>query len=731
MRHRMVATAGGRTAKRQTRSSRGALLALGLVMLVGLSALSGAGGIVGSATATHTISECGVYEESDHTYALAGIEAAGNSPCIQITGDDVVLDGSEDASITAADSQEVGVLVTGEDVTVKDLDVNDFRTGVEYTRGASGTVENVDVTGALDAGIVVESSTVDITGSSVTNPAENPGSTGILVDSESAQPTTITDTAVRNTDTGVRASQAGLETTGLDVRSNARGLVVNGPGQVHTNLVAVDNDLGVHVMGTEEVPHPRSASEVAASDEVTIEDATIEGGGVESNDVGIVVERMEDRGVTIRNAAIENVAGGGIRVHSSDATIDGSGTTITGSGEGIVAASCRDECYPGTVRVSDATVSGDRMINLVARGDATLAATDVDVGASTAPKTTIDADLRRAGLVSLDSFEEATVPDAPDGREALGRYVAIVPATGEGGIGVPAAGDDGVPTDGDHEVSAEANDDGTDERNGGEPAATLTLQYEDEDVTDLDESTVTMLRLGPESEGWEPVEDTLDRGDNDVRATVSSSGMTGYGLFAEPAPEPTPTPAPEPDQPVASGGGSTDPGTPDISIADATISDETVTPGDTVSVAVTLANDGDSDGTETVNLTVDGDVVDSQAVLVRSNDSRTFDFAYTIDSEGEYAFAADDESAGTVTAAADEPTTDSTDGSSADETETSTPAETATPTPTATPTDDTGGAAPTPDDAEGGGLGVFVIVGMVAVIGGIVGGGWLLTREDR
>ncbi|WP_257297823.1 BGTF surface domain-containing protein [Haloarchaeobius sp. FL176] len=136
----------------------------------------------------------------------------------------------------------------------------------------------------------------------------------------------------------------------------------------------------------------------------------------------------------------------------------------------------------------------------------------------------------------------------------------------------------------------------------------------------------------------------------------------------------------------------------------------TVTVGDEVTATATVANNGGTEGTTTVEFTFGGDVVDSREVTLAPGESKTVEFSIAADVDaGTYTHgisAGDSSRTAEITVEAESTPTPT-------ETATPTPTETATPTPTATQTD-------TPTDTEsddGGQPGFGIGVALVALMG--------------
>lgn len=88
---------------------------------------------------------------------------------------------------------------------------------------------------------------------------------------------------------------------------------------------------------------------------------------------------------------------------------------------------------------------------------------------------------------------------------------------------------------------------------------------------------------------------------------------------------------------------------PAIALVDVRYDDTTITEGDQVDVEATLENDGDRDGTFTLELLVDDAVVASEEVSVAANDARTVPFHVTFEEPGDYEVSVDGQGAETVT----------------------------------------------------------------------------------
>ena len=90
-------------------------------------------------------------------------------------------------------------------------------------------------------------------------------------------------------------------------------------------------------------------------------------------------------------------------------------------------------------------------------------------------------------------------------------------------------------------------------------------------------------------------------------------------------------------------------------VSDADLSNETVDPGESAEASATVENEGDADGTETVELRVDGEVDATQSVSLDAGESETVTFDRTFQDAGEYEIAIANETAGTLTVEEREP----------------------------------------------------------------------------
>ncbi|WP_436935780.1 S8 family serine peptidase [Halovenus marina] len=88
---------------------------------------------------------------------------------------------------------------------------------------------------------------------------------------------------------------------------------------------------------------------------------------------------------------------------------------------------------------------------------------------------------------------------------------------------------------------------------------------------------------------------------------------------------------------------------PSFSVTETALSETTVLENATINVIGTLTNEGDTEATHTVTLTVDGTPEQQQTYTLASGESELVSFELSISDRGEYAIALDGVSAGTLT----------------------------------------------------------------------------------
>lgn len=102
------------------------------------------------------------------------------------------------------------------------------------------------------------------------------------------------------------------------------------------------------------------------------------------------------------------------------------------------------------------------------------------------------------------------------------------------------------------------------------------------------------------------------------------------------------------------GGGESDdrsdgePSRPRLTVVDASVSETTLYPDETLEITGRVENEGDRAGTFYAELRVDGVIVETQEVAIPAGDTESVTFTRTFDEPGEYELGVNDVSAGTV-----------------------------------------------------------------------------------
>lgn len=142
-----------------------------------------------------------------------------------------------------------------------------------------------------------------------------------------------------------------------------------------------------------------------------------------------------------------------------------------------------------------------------------------------------------------------------------------------------------------------------------------------------------------------------------------------------------------------------------FTVENATLSDETVRPGEAVTATVTVANDGSTDVTRTLTYRLGGEAIENRTVTVPAGERRTVTFVHEPTRTGEFDATVAGELAGTLTVAEPSPTAISTANS--------------TPVPT---------AVDRPEPPTQSGFGLPFLLLLVVPIGGALGYYYLTRR---
>jgi parallel beta-helix repeat protein len=361
----------------------------------------------------------------------ADITDSPASTCIQISADDVTFDG-QGHTIDGDDSGlDSGILVsdgaTLSNVTVRNVTVTDWAAGVEYEDVDGGLVTEVTATDNDGDGINVGSSIgVDV---AAVNASGNDGD-GVSFFSGSSSGGSVTDTVVANN--GANGFQGGDSYTFRNTT-----VVGNGNG----GFAAGDNNT---IVGT------------------TITDTG--GDGISAGNDNRIV-----------NNTVRNNTGSGFFIDDDNTLINN--TARNNTGNGFVAIN------DNTLVNNTAIDNGGSDVWVFANNTVE----NLDLGASTAPDTTIDFTATDVRLGSVRS-----PPSDPDGEQNIGRFINATNTSQDAFLDV-------------------------------------TFEYEDSDVTDLNESTLSVWQY--EGSWSELGADDHDTGANEIRFNVTS--FSTFGVFGE------------------------------------------------------------------------------------------------------------------------------------------------------------------------------------------------------
>ena len=566
---------------------------------------------------TVAIKSCDVYAKID----VSGVYELQNNisrdeTCIEITADDVVLDGQGHTITHADSSDDYGVHVDGvANVTVTNLTVEGWGSGVYVEQANDVTVRNVD---AQDNRFNIRTRNVD----------------GFTIES-------------------VRAE--GGDAPGVELVGANNG-VVNDVTVIGTD----DEDWGGAVRVSERFSDPTS--------NVTLDTVMVR----DSRSNGIAIEAGDVSDITVANATVRRSAGSGLAIGATAVEVlntrvidnDAYGIHVDDPSESILTDVIAQENGAHALRVDgDPDVTAQK----IDIGDSTAAnttlsihdATDVSLGNTTAPSDEPDGQIAidrylEAESISDDSFlnvsmgyEDSDVTAVDESTLSMWVYESdwneladsnvdtgeqIVSATLENfsiaglfgeGVSVPSASftfEPSQPETGDS-ITFDAGDSSS--SNGD------IVEYRWDFTSDGEFDNTT---AGPET-NW-----TFDEADEyevtlEVEDEAGETAQTTETVLVEEAEE----------------------AEPNTTVVDASLNVTDVTVNETVAVTATVENVGDAAGEHTAELIVDGTLTDTQTVTVDPGETETVTFEHQFYDIGEYELTVDDVTAGTVTVSDPQP----------------------------------------------------------------------------
>jgi len=478
------------------------------------------------------------------------VEAPTTSATVaRIPGTDVTVDG---LNVTSG-GEVAGTTVSGTDVTVRDGDFGTRQTSVPTTTvevtGQRVTLDGFAVNGTGSSffdttrGVAVAGSNVTLRNGSFVGPAEA-GSHAVSVTGPNA---TVTNTTVREFGGAVVTSGANdTVVRGLAARQNfgsggseaaASSVVAFGGGE---NATLVDSTL---VNNTGRIDGVRVTTR-----EARVADTVVRQGG----DGGVVLARAGSaaaNGSVVENVTVEGYTTGVKLSGALDATVRNSVVNGSGGGDGLglTGVTRRSRVRDLTVRnnrfgvnATDRRVRGrlggfrtprnNTVRNTTAESNDWVVnvgvnATDNDFGGLINQSTPANSDLTFDASGVRVRANETPPGDAPSGQRSARVY-----------------------------FDAEAN--------APNSYLNVTLQYDDADVTDLNESGIRLYDYVPSNGTWARVDPTgddttVDAASNEV--TVNVTGFSTFGAFAPPPGTPISSPsAPAGPGPSPGGGGGSD-----------------------------------------------------------------------------------------------------------------------------------------------------------------------------
>ena len=318
-------------------------------------------GIAGSVTvaaAPETLTECSTIDTAGEYVLGTDIDGSGNTTCIEITSSDVILDG-DGYSITGTDSlNSAGVHVDGSsgsslgNVSVTDLTVTDWETGLYYDTSDDGTIRNVTATSNVEYGIHINEGT----GHAIENSSFTDNNEAVYVFSSTTH--TITNNTFTGSGTGVRmilvqqvtAQNNAFEVTGPafdiqdtgDIRFGNNTIVdggrstisgSDGPRNQITNnsfsqSAGMEIDSAVDdLVANNTLTGGTAGVHIKSSEQIEFRNNSISDTSGTNSDDGLLVTEGSSHVIVDNN--IENSDQSGIRLGTTQATL--SGNTLSGN----------------------------------------------------------------------------------------------------------------------------------------------------------------------------------------------------------------------------------------------------------------------------------------------------------------------------------------------------------------------------------------------------------------
>ncbi|MFP9192821.1 right-handed parallel beta-helix repeat-containing protein, partial [Natrialbaceae archaeon A-CW1-1] len=540
-------------------------------------------------------------------YLLTG-DLEGDATCLEITADDVVLDGmghtvqGEDLD---DDGTNYGIVVDDADgVTVSNVVISGWDVGLYYNEASDGVISDV-ITENNGAGFNLRASN-DNDVSSLTARYNDYRGLNVGSGGGSSHGNTFTDIHVYENEISgsslypgavqVASGSANNVFTGLNASSNRAGLRTAGWSNTFTDVVADDNSMY--------------------------------GLNLESN-----------FGNEFENVSVSKNGWHGIRIGESNGNVltnvtatenDGTAIYLVGSLRG--GAAVTNTVFTG-VNVSDTDGNGIGLSNADGNTFTDIALQDnsgssIHLSSGSSGNTFTDVvvtDSGGHGFYSAYGSQDNTV-------EHLELATATISFEGQD-IRVSSAGELGEPQTGTNPLGIFANVGGS-----GVDAHldSLYVHYDEIDVTGIDESSLEIWRL---TETWSPPsEESYDSGVNTDEQYVYATDIDEFGtfgVFGEPGTVP--------------------------SITDTTVDPTEIDERESVTVTATVENVGDVGGDVIVALEIDGTTVDTETIDLETGETGQVTFTHTFEDSGTFDVSVSETHAGTVTVNDDSDDSDDSD----------------------------------------------------------------------
>jgi len=462
--------------------------------------------VVGSGTvaAQQSVTGCQTID-SPGEYSLENDVSADTETCIEINSSDVVFDGQDNSVVGVDNDTSTGISVSGdlvtvhENVTVRNVEVRDWGTGVSFSFVNESAISGVEVRDVNGTGINVGESSKNLIADNDLRGNEQ----GISIASLflAAEENTLRNNDIENNNgTGVAFFLAATNTTVGDnrIEDNRDSGVVS---FLSFGNEVTDNTVSGSVLGV--------ATLLSSNNEVSNNDITNNGAGVAA-----AVSFNE----TLENNKINDNREAGVVLLSSFGT-DVVDNEVKNNTRDIV-----NLFFPGAEQEAEDEVDfGQGMMNDVIEDDAANSVETNEVG-SPGAETVLSFESNNA---SVSGVEPSFVPSPPTGANDLGLYFN---ATG------------GIDTEGleesldDVEEAEGVDEDLTDEdlRAIEQPEnafVDVDVQFDDSAVSDADESNLSIWRYDDETGTWEELaSSTVDTQNDVVSANVTE--FSTFGVFS-------------------------------------------------------------------------------------------------------------------------------------------------------------------------------------------------------